>query len=263
MNSTKILAASVLMLPAFVAAWPAAAQVLTTATYDNDSYIFLGFNGVNNPGITTTTDVSGGVPIVGGTFIAHSTFAVIKFDVSGLTTVANGGPEKHLWLDWIQDGPAEVAVSAAGADMETGYPFGGFIDDGQGEARYQWYRDNIKGDDSAYGGYAGGATHLGVIDTNTAGTYSLDVTAAVDAWIDGSVPNYGFGLWAVNSGSAQGSTLDFASSEYAGAGGFQGPRLALRTIPEPAAATLACLAAAATFGSAACQRFRATRVAGS
>lgn len=215
---------------------------LATAVYDNDSYVYFGSNNAGSNGITTTADVSGGQFYNGADFLGHHTFAVVKFDVSGLQTVANGGPQKYLTLDWIQPGQAEVAVSVAGADIETGYTFGPFFpQDGNHDARLQWYFDNIKGDDAAYGGYAGGATHVGVINPRSPSPFSLDVTAVVDAWIDGSTPNYGFGLWAVSSAGGQGGTLDFASSEYAGGGGFAGPRLTSQPIPEPATAALSLL----------------------
>jgi hypothetical protein len=138
----------------------------------------------------------------------------------------------------------------AGADVQNGYPttsgsFNGPA--GDGTARLQWYFDNIKGDDASYGGYAGGADHIGVL--NVAGapkTYSLDVTAVVDAWIDGTAPNYGFGVWAASTTAAQGADLDFASMENPlTGGGYFGPRLTSVAIPEPASIGLALVGLAA------------------
>ena len=222
------------------------ATTLATASYDNDSYVYFGSSNATAGGITTTADVSGGNIYDGADFLGHHTFAVVKFDVSGLDTLANGGPQKFLTLDWLQAGAAEVAVSVAQADIETSYTFGPFFpQDGNEEARLQWYFDNIKGNDASYGGYAGGAPHVGVVALGGAGSYSLDVTAVVDAWIDGAAPNYGFGVWAVSSAGGMGAPQDFASSEYAGPGAFQGPRLNSQPVPEPATWTMAVVACGA------------------
>ena len=100
-----------------------------------------------------------------------------------------------------------------------------------GATRQQWYADNIKGNDASYGGYAGGATHIGVMDvTNNVHAFSLDVTAVVDAWIDGSVQNFGFGVWGVDAPGAIGGTFDFASMNNPLG---NGPILSSVSIPEP------------------------------
>jgi hypothetical protein len=208
----------------------ASAATLASATFDTDSYIFIGTNNSAQLGISSFTDYSGGV--LDALANGHFNFGVIKFDnLAGIQTVANGGPSKFLTLETMQSGTGVFGVSVAGADFQTSY-----LPAGSGNPKLQWYFDNIKGDDAAYGGYAGGADHVGVL--NVAGSpsvYSLDVTAVVDAWIDGSVPNYGFGLWAESTSAAQGSDLDFASMENPiVGGGYFGPRLTSVAIPEPA-----------------------------
>jgi hypothetical protein len=162
----------------------------------------------------------------------------------------------------MQAGSGTFALSVAGADIQNGYPttsgsFNGPA--GTADQRLEWYFDNIKGDDASYGGYAGGADHIGVLEV--AGgptTYSLDVTAVVDAWLDGTVPNYGFGVWAASTSAAQGADLDFASMENPiTGGGYFGPRLTSIAVPEPASVALVVMGLAAwSLG-----RFRSSSVA--
>jgi hypothetical protein len=226
-----------------------AAATLAGAAFDADSYIFVGTNNEFQYGISTFTDDSLGV--LDSLANSHFNFAVIKFDdLAGIQTVANGGPQKFLTLETMQPGNGTFAFSVAGADIHNGYPttsgsFNGPA--GSGDARLQWYFDNIKGDDATFGGYAGGADHIGVL--NVAGgpsVYSLDVTAVVDAWIDGTTPNHGFGVWAVSSSAAQGSDLDFASMENPiTGGGYFGPRLTSIAVPEPATVGLVLVGMAA------------------
>lgn len=220
---------------------------LASATFDTDSYMFVGTNNEFDQGISTFTDYSGGVASSAN---SHFNYAVIKFDdLTGIDTVANSGPNKYLTLETMQSGSAIVAFSVAGADVQNGYPStsGSFNGpSGTSTERVQWYIDNIKGDDPTYGGYAGGADHIGVLNLGAQGTYSLDVTSVVDAWIDGSVPNHGFGVWAVNSSGGQGSPLDFASSENPLLGNpFDGPILTSTSIPEPATASVFVIGMAA------------------
>ena len=204
-----------------------AADTLATASYDVDSYIFLGTTSdplnqtdAGLDGFTVATDISGGV--VNG-FNVHFVFSVIQFEnLDGLETVANGGPEKHLTLSTLLLPEAStVGVTVAQADINSdtdGYPghptlFAG-NPTGTSTDRLQWYMDNIKGDDANFGGYAGGAPHLGVFDIGELGTYSINVTETVDAWIEGTLPNFGFGLWGIDApGGGPGNTIAFNSSE--------------------------------------------------
>jgi hypothetical protein len=215
----------------------ASAATLAGVTFDTDSYIFIGANNEFDPGVSLSSDYSLGVLDSANT---HIIFGLMKFgDLTGLATVANGGPSKFLTVKTLHPGAAQYAVSVAGADIINGYPstsgsFNGPA--GTDTARLQWYFDNIKGDDASYGGYAGGAQHVGVF--NFAGgpnTYSLDVTAAVDAWIDGTVPNNGFGLWAVTSPGGLGTPFDLASRENTS---VVGSRLTDVSVPEPASMAL-------------------------
>lgn len=194
------------------------AESIRPATYDVDSYMFIGLNTSTERGLTLTTDFSEGVVAANN---SHFIFAVVKFDdLSSLATKAAGGGDKFLRLSTDTfPGPATIGVSVAQADIEandaTGYPSLLFLGNRNGlnVDRLRWYMNNIKGDDPAYGGYAGGAPHVGTIDIAAAGTYEIDVTAAVDDWIVGSQPNYGFGLWGIDVSGEQGNTFDLASSE--------------------------------------------------
>jgi PEP-CTERM motif len=238
-NLLQVCAALLLAAATSHASW---AATLANATFDTDSYVFIGTNNEFQNGISTFTDNSGGV--LDSLNNSHFNFGVIKFDdLSGIETVANGGPSKYLALETMQSGSGTFAFSVAGADIQNGYPttsgsFNGPT--GTADERLQWYFDNIKGDDATFGGYAGGADHIGVLEV--AGgptTYSLDVTAVVDAWLDGTVPNYGFGVWAVSTSAAQGADLDFASMENPiTGGGYFGPRLTSIAVPEPASCAM-------------------------
>jgi hypothetical protein len=220
----------------------ALAATLATATFDTDSYIFVGTNAQNDAGITIGTDFSAGVLHTDNT---HFNFGVLQFgNLTGIQTVANGGPSKYLKL-WTHTfpGSSTIAVSVAKADINNdanGYPGGFFYPgnpSGTDTARLQWYFNNIKGNDATYGGYAGGANHAGILNVTAAGMALLDVTAVVDAWIDGSVPNYGFGLWGVNVSGGQGNTFDFAS--MSNPSGLV-PQLS-SSVPEPGSLVLGAL----------------------
>jgi hypothetical protein len=217
---------------AVVAAQVARAETIVPATYDVDSYMFLGYNTNAEPGLSITEDFSGGVIANNN---SHFIFSLIKFDdLTGLKTKAAGGGDKFLRLaTHTFPGPATIGVSAARADIEaddlTGYPSPMFENSQiflgkTGSDRLTWYKNNVKGNDPAYGGYAGGAPHLGVIHFTAAGTYQFDVTAAVDAWISGTRPNYGFGLWGISVSGEQGNTFDLVSLENPAAS-TKGPAL--------------------------------------
>lgn len=194
------------------------AEMIFPATYDVDSYMFVGLNSNSEWGLSVSQDYSEGIV---GNNNAHFIFANIQFgDLSGLKTKAQGGGDKFLRLSTYNfPGPSTIAVSIAKADIEaddgTGYPSPLFIGNGglQGTNtdRLRWYMNNIKGDNATYGGYAGGAPHVGVFQINAAGTNQLDVTAAVDSWISGERPNFGFGIWSAADAGEQGNTFDFVS----------------------------------------------------
>jgi hypothetical protein len=195
------------------------AATIATATYDNDSYMFVGTNNEIEPSLGLTEDYSAGVVAQNN---AHFIFGVVKFgNLAGLTTKSSGGGEKYLQISTSNfPGPSSVAVSIALADIDandlTGYPSPLFPGNrfGLNTDRLRWYMNNIKGNNAAFGGYAGGAPHVGVMEFNAAGTFYLKVTDAVDAWISGTRPNYGFGLWGISVSGEQGNTFDLASANH-------------------------------------------------
>src|SRR5262245_40577505 len=74
----------------------ASAAALATATYDNDSYMFVGLNSETEPGITLTEDFSAGIVAQNN---AHFIFGVVKFgNLTALTTKGAGGGDKYLKL---------------------------------------------------------------------------------------------------------------------------------------------------------------------
>ena len=218
------------------------AATIASATFDTDSYMAFGTNNEFDPGITVGTDYSGGAP---NGALVHFNFAVIDFDdLAGVSTKANGGGDKFLKLSTLSvPGASTIGVSAAQAPFASateGYPSPAVVGNpaGDGAARLAWYQGNIKGDDAAFGGYAGGAEHLGVLEVSAMGDYYLDVTATVDSWIDGSAVNNGFGLWGADVVSSQGNTFDFVSSDNTSGGG---PEL-VSVVPEPSSLFLVFVA---------------------
>ncbi|MCP4193753.1 MAG: PEP-CTERM sorting domain-containing protein [Planctomycetaceae bacterium] len=218
------------------------AATLANANWDTDSYIAFGTNNEFDPGITINTDYSGGAD---NPALVHFNFGVIKFDdLAGLSTKSAGGGDKFLKLSTLSvPGASTIGVSAAKLDISSttdGYPSPSFpgTPAGDGLARLQWYQSNIKGNDAAFGGYAGGADHLGVLEVPAMGDYYLDVTSTVDAWIDGSEANNGFGLWGADVAGGQGNSFDFISSDNAAGGG---PQL-VSAVPEPSSLVLTVLA---------------------
>ncbi|MDG2383759.1 MAG: PEP-CTERM sorting domain-containing protein [Pirellulaceae bacterium] len=218
------------------------AGTLASATFDTDSYIAFGTNNEFDPGITISTDYSAGTP---NAAFVHFNFAIIKFDdLAGLSTKSDGGGDKFLKLSTLAvPDTSTIGVSATKVDFPSttdGYPSAAFpgTPDGDGLARLQWYQSNIKGDDPAFGGYAGRADHLGMLEIPAMGDYYLDVTSTVDSWIDGSEANHGFGLWGVNVAGGQGNSFDFISSDNATG---DGPQL-VSVVPEPSSLILTFLA---------------------
>jgi hypothetical protein len=226
------LTALVCLCVAGIAAQSARGDTIVPATYDVDSYMFLGYNTNAEHGLSITEDFSGGIIANNN---SHFIFSLIKFDdLTGLKTKAAGGGDKFLRLaTHAFPGPASIGVSIALADIEaddlSGYPSPMFENSQiflgkTGSDRLTWYKNNIKGNDPAYGGYAGGAPHLGVINFTAAGTYQFDVTSAVDSWISGTRPNFGFGLWGITVSGEQGNTFDLVSLENPAAS-TKGPAL--------------------------------------
>jgi hypothetical protein len=218
------------------------AATLVRATYDTDSYGFAGTNNEFDAGISLSEDFSSGVAESNN---SHVNFAVVKFDdLGGMTTQASSGGAKFLKLSVNQlPGPATIGVSAARQDIESdtdGYPSGFFAGNPQGNEidRLNWFHANIKGDDAAFGGYVGGAAHLGVIEATTVADYFLDITTTVDAWLDGQLPNNGLGLWGVSVPGGMGNTFDFVSSDSPSG---LGPQL-VSVVPEPAGLVMSTLA---------------------
>src|SRR5688572_1463053 len=120
-----ILFPSVLVLLAVIIGRTGHAATLATATYDNDSYMFVGLNTETEPAITLTEDYSLGQVAQNN---AHFIFGVVKFgNLSGLSTKASGGGDKYLALTTKTfPGPASLGITIAKADIEandaTGYP---------------------------------------------------------------------------------------------------------------------------------------------
>jgi hypothetical protein len=85
-----------------------------------------------------------------------------------------------------------------------------------GSALQEWYANNLWNRPT-----------VGIMNFNSAGAVSLDVSSAVDAWLANPASNFGFGLVGVTSGT-QGLTAQFYSTENA-VSSSNAPAL----IPEP------------------------------
>lgn len=197
---------------------------LATAQADTDSYVFVGTNN------TFSTEVSVGAHIPGvATADSHFNFGVLEFDVTGLS--ASGDKfltlENEVFIEAVSipgnpipqfvpsaTGNATLRVVALAADYST-YPA---LGSGVFTDRRTWYDDNLYSQD-----VVGSAV---VTDT---GVFSIDVSDAVNNWIDDPSSNFGFGLIV----EAGGSGLEL--------GAIEGGNPALLTsvaVPEPTSLAL-------------------------
>jgi hypothetical protein len=173
-------AACVALALAFAA--PSHAEVLATATYDTDSYVFFGTNSVSSPEITLGEPFPPGVD-------AHYNIGFIKFDVTGLSLA---GP-KYLQLEANTATavlPSTVRVAQLDANTD------GYFAAGSVTNRVSWLYANA---------FAQPAADTVTFTTPNSKRYA-DITSVVNNWISDPASNYGLALWRVGGG-------DFESPE--------------------------------------------------
>ena len=161
------------------------------------------------------------------TYYRHFNFAGIEFsDLSGLSTAGSKFLQLNLKdfktpgaiipgyqgppaYDYLATGSFRLAVVALGAEFS----------ESETADLSTWYQSNLFG-----------RVRVAEVDLTTAGQVQIDVTSAVNAWIENPNTNFGFGLVGLTS-SPLATTARFYSLEAAG---NLGPVL----IPEPAVGSL-------------------------
>jgi hypothetical protein len=161
----------------------------------------------------------------GSPYQYHFNFAAVQFDLAGLSA----GGTSYLQLSLMRfrvPGPVVPNSPPSYTYATSGYSFdlkvvslgGDFSETGilSGSALHEWYANNLWNRPT-----------VGIMNFNSAGAVSLDVSSAVDAWLANPASNFGFGLVGVTSGT-QGLTAQFYSTENA-VSSSNAPAL----IPEP------------------------------
>lgn len=181
-----------------------------TAIFDADEYLYYGtYNSNRTPLYVGVSDVQTGSP-----YQNHFNFAAVKFDLAGFSSGATSYLQLNLMrfrvpgvVDPNYQGPPSYSyftngysfnlkVVALDADFSD-------IDSLGVNDLPQWYQTHLWNRPT-----------IGTMTFNSAGSILLDVSSAVEAWLTNPISNYGFGLVG-SSGSAQGLTAQFYSSDYA------------------------------------------------
>lgn len=203
----------------------ARAEVLTTATWDTDSYVYFGTNSV------TATEITLGEPVPTGVD-PHYNVGFIQFDVSGLSLA---GP-KYLEVEPNTTTailPSTIRVAGLLADP-TGY-----FAAADAAERSSWLATNA---------YA--APPIATLAISSAGgRHYADVTDAVNHWISNPADNYGLALWRIGG-------ADFDSPELYSMNDPGGRGPAINRVPEPSTIGLAAAAGLSML----CLSFRRRRV---
>ena len=191
------------------------------AVYDADEYLYYGtYNSGRNLLYVGVNDLTPGSP-----YQYHFNFAAVQFDLAGLSA----GGTSYLQLSLMRfrvPGPVVPNSPPSYTYATSGYSFDlkvvalgdDFLEAGilSGSALQEWYANNLWNRPT-----------VGIMNFNSAGAVSLDVSSAVDAWLANPASNFGFGLVGVTSGT-QGLTAQFYSTENA-VSSSNAPAL----IPEP------------------------------
>jgi hypothetical protein len=200
----------------WLGASPLRAEVLTTATWDTDSYVYFGTNSV------TATEITLGAPVPPGVD-PHYNVGFIKFDVSGLSLA---GP-KYLEVEPNTATavlPSGVAVAALNGDTD------GYFAAGDIPGRVAWLSAN-----------AFAQPPLTTVTISTGGKHYADITLIVNDWIANPSENYGLALWRVGG-------VDFDSPELFSMNDPQGRGPVINSVPEPSTLALAAAAAMLVIG---------------
>lgn len=159
----------------------AAGQVSVSNTFDADSYVFIGTSNAFSSELTVGVDLS-------DTGVYHFNFGVIEFDdLSAFTTAGEKylrvEAEAYAITEVIDDFPVTVLSpngSAVAKLMVLEQPYSDYLISTDKAA---WYDTNI-------------ATLPAVATASIdgLGEFDFDVTDAVNDWLNGATPNYGFAM---------------------------------------------------------------------
>lgn len=208
---------------ALFAAGEARAEVLTTATWDTDSYVYFGTNSA------AATEITLGEPFPLGVD-PHYNVGFITFDVSGLSPT---GP-KYLEVEPNTATavlPSTIGIAALSADTAGYFAAADFAE------RSAWLHANA---------YA--EPPVATLSISSAGgKYYADITDVVNDWISNAGDNYGLALWRIGG-------ADFDSPELYSMNDPLGRGPAINSVPEPSALALAAIAGFSLVGLVARRR---------
>ena len=176
------------------------------AVYDADEYLYYGiYNSGRDPLYVGVNDLTTGSP-----YQYHFNFGAVQFDLAGLSA----GGTSYLQLNLMRfripgpvvpNGPPSYTYATSGYsfDLKVVALGADFSEAGSlsGSDLQEWYTSNLWNRPT-----------VGIMNFNSAGAVSLDVSSAVDAWLANPASNFGFGLVGVSSGT-QGLTAQFYSTE--------------------------------------------------
>jgi hypothetical protein len=210
----RVVACAGLMLALAI---PARAEVLATATYDTDSYVFFGTNSV------TATEITLGEPFPQG-IDPHYNIGFIKFDVSGLSLAGS----KYLQME------ANTTTGILPSTVRVAQLYGntdGYFAGGSATDRVSWLYANAFAQPAADS----------VTFTTTNNKRYADITVVVNNWINDPSSNHGLALWRVGG-------ADFDSPEIYSMNDLGGRGPVLNSVPEPGTFALGATAIAALAG---------------
>jgi MYXO-CTERM domain-containing protein len=178
-SSRSLLATAAALVGGLVAAPATAIEVPTD--YDVDSYVFVGTNNQFSPELTVGVDLS-------GQDIYHFNFGVIEFDdLSVLSPTGN----KYLRLE---------AMAYAITEIVDDFPVTTLSPNGSAQFKVvaldSPYTDYLAASDKAgwYDANVGGADAVATGSVAGLGAFDLDVTDAVNDWLNGVTTNHGLAL---------------------------------------------------------------------
>lgn len=202
------------------------AEVLTTATWDTDSYVFFGTNNA------AATEITLGEPVPPGVD-PHYNIGFIAFDVSGLSL---DGPK---YLE-VEPNTATAALPSAVRLAALLGDTAGYFAAADAAGRLAWLAANA---------YA--EPPIATLAVSAAGgKHYADITATVNRWISNPAENYGLALWRVGGDGFDSPEL-FSMDDPLG----RGP--AITSVPEPGALALVAIGGASLLAFVARRRRRA------
>jgi hypothetical protein len=201
-----------------------AAEVLATAVYDTDSYVYFGTNSVKSPEITL------GEPPAGD---PHYNIGFIEFDVTGLSPTGS----KYLQLEpntaTAQGLPSIVRVATLDADIDAYFA----IAPNDYAGRVAWL--------AAHAYASQPIATIGILPSG--GKHYADISSTINGWIADPSSNHGLAIWRVGG-------VDFDSPELFSMNDPLGRGPAINSVPEPQTAVLGVIACLALMGTIVYQR---------